>query len=281
MSVDLSPTLDLHRRILSELELREAATKEQETEARRALDNALQSIAAERRAIKQCRDLLTQAATLYKSFVGKDRVTTQSDVPQPTEAPVTAAAPELTVAPAVAGNEPSPLATEAPAPHTNVPLPTELPVAVAAPELTPAPAIAEPGPLATEAPAPHTNVPLPTELPMAVAAPELTPAPAIAEPLPLATEAPAPDANVEQPTEVSAAAPEQAFEPAVAGEEQPWRRKSRCLPRRLCPVPVPKRSPSRRWKASAVKLLRRPGAEAAVVGGRACGDVGPAMRKWN
>ena len=125
MPVDLNPTLDLHRRILSELEIRETATEEQETEARRALDNALQSIAAERRAIKQCRDLLTQAATLYKSFVGKDRVTTQSDVLQPTEAPVAVAAPELTPAPAVASDEPSPLATQALAPDANVPQPTE------------------------------------------------------------------------------------------------------------------------------------------------------------
>jgi hypothetical protein len=180
--VDLSPTLDLHRRILSELELREAATREQETEARRALDNALQGIAAERRAIKQCRDLLTQAATLYKSFVGKDRVTTQSDVPQPTDAPVTAAASALAAASAVEGDEPSPLATETPAPGVNVPQPTESPVAVAAPELTPAPAV--PGPL------------------------------------PLATEAPAPDAaNVPQPSAASATAPEQAFEPAITDEE--------------------------------------------------------------
>jgi hypothetical protein len=181
--VDLNPTLDLHRRILSELEIRETATEEQETEARRALDNALQSIAAERRAIKQCRDLLTQAATLYKSFVGKDRVTTQSDVLQPTEAPVAVAAPELTPAPAVASDEPSPLATQALAPDANVPQPTESPVAVAAPELTPVPAVAGD------------------------------------EPSPLATEAPAPDANVPEPSEVSAAATEQAFEPAVASEE--------------------------------------------------------------
>jgi len=162
--VDLNPTLDLHRRILSELEIRETATEEQETEARRALDNALQSIAAERRAIKQCRDLLTQAATLYKSFVGKDRVTTQSDVLQPTEAPVAVAAPELTPAPAVASDEPSPLATQALAPDANVPQPTESPVAVAAPELTPVPAVAgdEPSPLATEAPAPDANVPEPS-----------------------------------------------------------------------------------------------------------------------
>ncbi len=141
MSVDLSPTLDLHRRILSELELREAATREQETEARRALDSALQSIAAERRAIKQCRDLLTQAATLYKSFVGSDRATTKTDVPQPIEAPVAAADTELAPAPSAAGDEPAPLVTDAPAP-----------------------AVAEPLPWATEAPAPHVNVPQPTEV---------------------------------------------------------------------------------------------------------------------
>ncbi len=190
MPVDLSPTLDLHRRILSELELREAATKDQETEARTALEIALQSIAAERRAIKQCRDLLTQAATLYESFVGKDRVATQSDVPQPTESPVAVAAPEVTPAPA----EPLPLATEAPASDANVPQPTESPVAVAAAEVTPAPVVPEPLPLATEAPAHDANVPQPSEV-SAAAAPEQAFEPAIAseEPLPVAAEEPAPD----------------------------------------------------------------------------------------
>jgi hypothetical protein len=197
VSVDLSPTLDLHSRILSELELREAASKEQETEARRALDNALQSIAAERRAIKQCRDLLTQAATLYKSFVGNDRVTTQTDVPQPTEAPAAAAAPALTPAPAVAGDEPSLLATESPSPYANVPQPTEPPVTGAASELTlaPAPAVAEPSPPATEAPAPDTAVPQPSEV--SVAAPEQASESAVAdeEPSPLAAEEPEPVAT--------------------------------------------------------------------------------------
>jgi outer membrane biosynthesis protein TonB len=189
VSVDLSPTLDLHRRILSELELREAATREQETEARRALDSALQNIAAERRAIKQCRDLLTQAATLYKSFVGSDRATTKTDVPQPIEAPVAAADPELAPAQSSAGDEPAPRVTDAPSPYAEAPQPTEAPVAAPAP----APAVAEPLPWATEAPAPHVNDPQPTEV--SVAAREQASEPEVTgeELSTLAAEEPAPD----------------------------------------------------------------------------------------
>jgi hypothetical protein len=155
--VDLSPTFDLHRCILSELELREAATKEQETEARRALDSALHGIAAERREIKQCRDLLTQAATLYQSFVGKDRVTTQTDVPQPTEAPFAGAAPEETSQPVGAGEAPLPRATEAPSPYAKVRQPTEAPFATASSEQTSVVAGEGPSPLAAGEPAPDAT----------------------------------------------------------------------------------------------------------------------------
>ena len=103
-------------------------------------------------------------------------------------------------------------------------------MAVAAPELTPAPAVAsdEPSPLATQALAPDANVPQPTQSTGGCGRARADTIPAVAgdEPSPLATEAPAPDANVPEPSEVSAAATEQAFEPAVAGEElstQRWK----------------------------------------------------------
>lgn len=110
MPVDLSQTFDLHRRIISELNLRESVIKEQETAARRALEDALQNIAAEKHAIKQCRELLSQAEMLYQSFAGEVRVSRQHNVLQPTAPPIAAAAPQQPpdTAPTAAGGEPPP-----------------------------------------------------------------------------------------------------------------------------------------------------------------------------
>ena len=118
MPVDLSQTLDLHRRIIGELNLRESVIKEQEGAARRALEDALQNIAAEKHAIKQCRELLSQAEMLYQSFAGESRFGPRPDIPQPAVAPIPPAVPQPTPDPAatVAAGEPALPAREAAAP---------------------------------------------------------------------------------------------------------------------------------------------------------------------
>ena len=69
MLTQLDPALDLHDRILSDLDRRDAAIAEQEAEARRVLEQALAQCSAERASIDQDRVLLTQVKQLYCRFV--------------------------------------------------------------------------------------------------------------------------------------------------------------------------------------------------------------------
>ena len=68
--IQLSKTLELHERVLSGLERRDAAVREKEGEARRLLEQALAQCTAERAAIAQERAVLTQAEQLYRRFLG-------------------------------------------------------------------------------------------------------------------------------------------------------------------------------------------------------------------
>ena len=97
MSVDLSQTLDLHQRIRSELDQREAATKEKAAEARRAFDAALRDIAAELDAAKQYRELLAQAEILYRGFLGTNHGDGSTTVVQPTQTPVAVTIPDASL----------------------------------------------------------------------------------------------------------------------------------------------------------------------------------------
>jgi hypothetical protein len=102
MPVDIGQTLELHRRILSDLDLREDAATEKEAAARKALEEALQDIAADRQAIKQYRELLAQAEKLYQTFVGANRSGDSAALRQPAEAPEAATTAEQASVPAFA-----------------------------------------------------------------------------------------------------------------------------------------------------------------------------------
>jgi hypothetical protein len=105
MPVDIGHTLELHRRILSDLELREYAAAEKEAVARKAFEEALQNIVAERQAIKQYRELLAQAENLYQSFVGVDQNVSSAIHPQPDEAAEAATTSGQTSVPVVIIND--------------------------------------------------------------------------------------------------------------------------------------------------------------------------------
>jgi hypothetical protein len=81
-------TLELHQRVLADLDQREAAVMEQEAEARRVLEQALAHCAAERTSIEQDRAVLEQAAKLYRRFIdtGGGKVP-EDNVAQPEPAP--------------------------------------------------------------------------------------------------------------------------------------------------------------------------------------------------
>ncbi len=102
MPIDINQTLELHRRILSALDLREDAATEREAAARKAFEEALQNIAAERQAIKQSRELLAQAEGLYQSFGGADQSGNFVALGQPAEARKAATISGQTPAPAFA-----------------------------------------------------------------------------------------------------------------------------------------------------------------------------------
>jgi hypothetical protein len=63
------PTLELHKRILAELDHREAAVGEQEALARQTLAQVLAHCAAERASIDQDRAVLVQADSLCRRFI--------------------------------------------------------------------------------------------------------------------------------------------------------------------------------------------------------------------
>lgn len=116
MSEELGQTLYLHQRIRSELDQREVATKGKEAEARRVFDEALEEIAAERRAINQYREVLTQAETLYHAFdgTGRDSASDAAGVLQPSDVQIASATPDPASAPTLLteGAEPPSLTDE-------------------------------------------------------------------------------------------------------------------------------------------------------------------------
>jgi hypothetical protein len=120
MSVDLSNVLDLHRRILSDLDLRETATTEKEAAARKAFEEALHNIAAERQAINQYRNVLAEAQHLYQNFAGTSQDGTSGTASGPSEVPVAAGSPQQTLAPdpgALSEEPQHPATEEEPAPQ--------------------------------------------------------------------------------------------------------------------------------------------------------------------
>jgi hypothetical protein len=62
-------TLELHKRILVDLDQRAAAVEKQVAEARRVLEQALAHCAAERTSIEQDRAVMVQAEKLYRRFL--------------------------------------------------------------------------------------------------------------------------------------------------------------------------------------------------------------------
>lgn len=100
MPAALNETFELHRHILRDLTLREAAITNKEAEARKAFEQMLQTYAAEKGAIQQHRELLAQAETLYRRFADAHRDDSAAAVPQPSEAPPAAAASDQSFAPA-------------------------------------------------------------------------------------------------------------------------------------------------------------------------------------
>jgi len=62
-------TLELHKRVLVDLDQREAAVEKQVAEARRVLEHAHAHCAAERTSIEQDRAVMAQAEKLYRRFL--------------------------------------------------------------------------------------------------------------------------------------------------------------------------------------------------------------------
>ncbi len=79
----LDAVLELHKRVLADLERRGAAVQERENEARRALEQALAQCAAERASITQEKSVLAQAAELYRRFAGASNTLASTNNPQP------------------------------------------------------------------------------------------------------------------------------------------------------------------------------------------------------
>jgi hypothetical protein len=79
----LEAVLELHTRVLADLERRGAAIEERENEARRALEQALVQCAAERASITQEKSVLAQAAELYRRFAGASNTFASTSDPQP------------------------------------------------------------------------------------------------------------------------------------------------------------------------------------------------------
>jgi hypothetical protein len=96
-------TLELHKRVLADLDQREAAVVQQVAEARRVLEQTLAQCAAERTSIEQERAVLVQAEKLYSRFLETNGGRVSEDnaaavqaelVPQQGEQYVEASAPE-------------------------------------------------------------------------------------------------------------------------------------------------------------------------------------------
>jgi hypothetical protein len=72
-------TFELHKRVLVDLDQREATVLKQEAEARRVLEQALAHCAAERTSIEQDRAVMVQAEKLYRRFLDE---TDEGGVPE-------------------------------------------------------------------------------------------------------------------------------------------------------------------------------------------------------
>lgn len=87
-----NPTLELHERVLADLDRRDSVIMAQEAEARRVLEQALACCAADRERIEQERVVLLQAGKLYRRFMETSRVVLEADAAPPapalTERPV-------------------------------------------------------------------------------------------------------------------------------------------------------------------------------------------------
>lgn len=85
-------TLDLHRRILEDLDRRDADVAVQEDQARKVLEDALAQCAAARASIDRERGLLTQVGQLYQQFL-ETHADVVPEISAPAPAPVPVAPP--------------------------------------------------------------------------------------------------------------------------------------------------------------------------------------------
>src|SRR5258708_7272511 len=74
MLSQINPALELHKRIMADLDRRDAAVVKQEADARRALEQAIADCAAQRARTDQERILLTQAGQLYQRFSEEEQL---------------------------------------------------------------------------------------------------------------------------------------------------------------------------------------------------------------
>jgi hypothetical protein len=87
----LDAVLELHERVLTDLERRGVAIQERENEARRALEQVLAQCAIERTSIAQEKSVLAQAAELYRRFAdASDRPASTNNLPAVAETVVIA-----------------------------------------------------------------------------------------------------------------------------------------------------------------------------------------------
>ena len=91
----LDAVLELHERLLAELERRGVAIQERENEARHALEQILAQCAAERTSIAQEKSVLAQAGELYRRFADVGGTPPANDQPGMTDITVTASAGEF------------------------------------------------------------------------------------------------------------------------------------------------------------------------------------------
>lgn len=93
---ELDAVLELHERVLADLERRGVAIQERENEARRTLEQVLSQCAVERTSIAQEKSVLAQAAELYRRFVGtSDTSLSTSNLQAVAETLVTVSAREI------------------------------------------------------------------------------------------------------------------------------------------------------------------------------------------
>ena len=84
-----NPTLELHGRVLIDLDRRDSTVREKEREARRLLEQALAQCGAERAAIANERAVLSHAEQLYRRFLGvSTAVVADQPPPEPAVADV-------------------------------------------------------------------------------------------------------------------------------------------------------------------------------------------------